>query len=52
MNLKVLGIILIMAIVVNLILFVFGALSQFWFWIIVILIAFVAYKILPKLKDK
>ena len=50
MNLKVLAVILIMAIIINLVLFAFGILSQFWFWTIVILIAFIAYKILPKLK--
>jgi len=50
MNLKSVALILILAIIANLILFVFGVISQFWFWIIIIVIAFIAYKILPKFK--
>ena len=52
MNAKPIAIILILAVIINLILFAFGAISQFWFWIIAIIIAFIAYKILPKLKNK
>jgi MFS-type transporter involved in bile tolerance (Atg22 family) len=47
---KLIAIIFIIAIVLNLILFAVGLISQFLFWIIVILIAVIAYKILPKLK--
>ena len=36
--------------VINLVLFAFGAISQLLFWIVVIVIAFIAYKIMPKLK--
>ena len=50
MNPKSLAIILIIAIILNLILFAFGAINQLLFWIIVIIIAFIAYKIMPKLK--
>ena len=52
MSAKPIAIILILAVIINLILFAFGAISQFWFWIIAIIIAFIAYKILPKLKNK
>lgn len=50
MNKKPIAITLIIAIVLNLILFALGAISQSWFWIAVILIAFIAYKVMPKLK--
>ena len=52
MNLKAFAAALIVAVILNLILFAFGKISQFWFWIIAIIIAFIAYKILPKLKNK
>lgn len=52
MNLKAFAIALIVAVILNLILFAFGKIGQFWFWIIVIIIAFTAYKILPKLRNK
>jgi len=52
MNLKLIAIFLIIAIVLNLLLFVFGRIGQFGFWIVVIIIAVIAYKTLPKLKNK
>ena len=52
MNLKAVAIALIIAVILNLILFVFGKISQFWFWITVMIIAFMAYKVLPKFKSK
>ena len=36
--------------VINLVLFAFGAISQLLFWIIIIVTAFIAYNIIPKLK--
>ena len=50
MNLKLIAIILVIAIILNLILFAFGVINQFWFWVVIILIGFVAYKVIPKLK--
>jgi len=50
MNLKPLAIILTVTLVLNLILFTFRVISQLWFWVIIIVIAFLAYWILPKLK--
>ncbi len=44
------AIILVIALVINLILFALKSINQFWFWIIIILIAVIAYKVLPKLK--
>ena len=52
MNLKAFAAALIVAVILNLVFFAFGKISQFWFWIIAIIIAFIAYKILPKLKNK
>ncbi len=52
MNLKAFAAAFIIAVILNLILFAFGKISQFWFWITAIIIAFIAYKILPKLKNK
>ena len=39
---------LIITIVMSFVLFIFGAMSQLLFWIVVAVIAFIAYKILPK----
>ena len=47
---KLIAVLLIIVIVLNLILFALGLVSQLWFWVIIILIGFIAYKILPKLK--
>lgn len=52
MNAKPIAIVLILSVILNLIFFVFGIISQFWFWITAIAIAFIAYKVLPKLKSK
>jgi len=52
MNLKLVALILIIAITLNLILFAFGKISQFSFWVTVIVTAVIAYKVLPKLKKK
>jgi len=50
MNIKLIAAILVIVIVLNLILFVSGVINQMWFWVIVIVIAFVAYKVMPRLK--
>ena len=50
MNPKSLAIILIIAIILNLILFAVGFLNQLGFWAIVIVIAFIAYKVIPNRK--
>jgi len=50
MNLKPIAIILVIAIALNLMLFTFGVINQFWFWITIIVIGFIAYKVMPKLK--
>ena len=47
---KIMAIILIIIIIVGLVLFVSGVINQLLFWVIVIAIAFIAYKVLPKLK--
>ncbi|HJN56754.1 MAG: hypothetical protein QF436_03585 [Candidatus Woesearchaeota archaeon] len=52
MNPKLIAIVLIVLIIVNLILFVFGRINQFWFWVTVIAVAFIAYKVLPKFRTK
>jgi len=50
MNLKSIAVILVIVIVLNMILFAVGIIPQFLFWAIIIVIAFVAYKVIPKLK--
>lgn len=50
MNLKPISIILIIALVLNLILFAFRLINQLLFWVIIILIGVIAYKVMPKLK--
>ena len=50
MNLKPLAIILTVTLVLNLILFAFRVISQLWFWVIIIVIGFIAYTIMPKLR--
>ena len=52
MNAKPIAIILILAAILNLILFVFGRISQLVFWSVVTAIAIIAYKVLPKIKNK
>ena len=52
MSAKPIAIILILAVILNMILFVFGKISQLVFWSVVIAIAIIAYKVLPKLKSK
>jgi len=49
MNLKHVAVILVIVIVLNMILFAFGLITQLLFWIVIIVISFVAYKVLPKL---
>ncbi|MBI2130074.1 hypothetical protein HYU07_07665 [Candidatus Woesearchaeota archaeon] len=48
---KLMAIVFSVVIVINLILFVFGAISTFYFWFIIILCAFIAYLVIPKLKE-
>ena len=50
MNLGAIAIFLIVLLISNLALFAFGKINEILFWVIIITIAFVAYKILPKLK--
>ncbi len=52
MNTKPMAIALIAIVVLNLALFAFGVISQLLFWIVVILIAVIAYKVMPKMKNK
>jgi len=52
MNLKLIAIILILVITLNLVFFVIGAINQLSFWVTVIIIAIIAYKVLPKIKKK
>jgi len=47
---KIIGISLIVAIIMSLVLFITGLMNQLLFWIIAAVIAFIAYKIVPKLK--
>jgi len=47
---KLVAIVFIIVLVLNLVLSIIGVISQFWFWIIVIVIGFVAYKVMPRLK--
>ena len=50
MNPKPISFVLIIAIALNLILFAFRVINQLWFWVIIIVIGFIAYKVMPKLK--
>ena len=52
MDAKPIAIILILAVILNLILFVFGKIGQLAFWSVIIAIAIIAYKALPKIKSK
>ena len=47
---KLIAVILIIIIIISLVLFIVGIMNQLGFWIIVILIAIIAYKLMPKLK--
>ncbi len=49
-TIKLIGIFFILLIVLALILFIFGKINAYWFWLIVIVSAVVAYKVLPKLR--
>ena len=46
---KLMAIVFSVVIVINLILFAFGVISTFYFWFIIILCAFIAYFVIPKL---
>ena len=48
MDKKSLAIILVIVLVLNLVLFAIGAIPQLGFWAIIILIAILAYKIIPR----
>jgi hypothetical protein len=50
MKLKIFAIILILILIVNLILFALKSVNPLIFWIILILTAIIAYKIMPKLR--
>lgn len=49
---KVAGIFFILLIILALILFIIGRINTYIFWVIVVISAIVAYKILPWLKNK
>lgn len=49
---KLIGIFFILLIIIDLILFVIGKISAYIFWMVVIICAIVAYKVLPWLKTK
>ena len=48
MDKKSLAIILVIVLVLNLVLFAIGAIPQLGFWAIIILIAILAYKVIPR----
>lgn len=48
---KLMAIIFTVVIVGNIILFIFGKISTFYFWFIIILCAFIAYFVIPKLNE-
>jgi len=48
MDLKPIAIGLIIVIIANLVLFAMGLVSQFAFWMVIILMAFIAFKVFPK----
>jgi len=52
MNIKTVSIVLIIAIILNLALFAFGFIGEMSFWLGIIIVGFVAYKVLPKFKKK
>lgn len=47
---KLLGILFVLLIVVNLILFIIGRIKGYVFWVVIIICGIVAYKVLPRLK--
>ena len=49
-NVKPIAVILIIALVLNLVLFAFGKINQLWFWAVIIIIAIIAYIIMPRLR--
>ena len=49
---KVFGMICIIILAVNIILFAAGVISTYIFWFIIILMAFAAYYLMPKMKQK
>ena len=51
-TIKLIGIIFILLIIIDLILFILGKISTLVFWIIIIICAVVAYKVLPWLRTK
>lgn len=51
MNKKIIAIILVIAIVLNLVLFTFGKISPFLFWGAIITISIITYKVMPHIKN-
>ena len=49
---KFVGIFFIFLIIIDLVLFIIGKVSGYVFWVIVVICAIVAYKVLPWLRDK
>jgi len=47
---KIISIILILIVVSNMLLFAFGRINDLFFWIVIIICAIFAYKLVPKLK--
>jgi hypothetical protein len=50
MKLKILSIVLIILMVTNLIAFITGVVSALFFWILTAIIAFIAFKVIPKMR--
>ena len=50
--LKVVGVVCILLLVLNLVLFIVGRISGLLFWIVIIIAALLAFKVLPKMKQK
>ena len=51
-TIKAIGVFFVILIIADLILFILGRISAYWFWFIVIITAIMAYKGLPWLKSK
>ena len=49
-TIKFIGIFFILLVIVDLVLFVLGKINTYFFWLVIIISAVVAYKVLPKLR--
>jgi len=51
-TIKIIGTFFILLIIIDLVLFILGKINTYLFWIIIIICAIVAYKVLPNLRTK